>query len=649
MSEPLRVLVVHDSHADAQRIIDELERLDRPLACERVQEALGLRVALERSAIDLVLCAFSLPGFGALAALGVLRELGSSAPLIALTKTASMEHAVEAMRAGAADVLLVDQLERLQPAIERVLRASEQRRGEQRSELALAGEDARLRRIFDSGVLGIHVATFGGALVQANDAFLALIGYGRDELDAGTLHLDAITPKEWRSAELDAEQTLRTSGSYALREAEYQRKDGSKVPVLIGAAAIGGSEYVGYVLDIGERKRAEAGLRASDAQQRHAQTLDAVGRLAGGIAHDYNNLMSVVLTYAALIAQDCAPDDPKQSDLSEIRLAAEQAVGLTQQLLAFSRHQVMRPVVCDVNELLNGLRQLLEALLGDEIVLSYDCAGDLGKVLVDPKQLAQVVMNLAIHAREIMPQGGRFTLATSNTSLDAEQAAERQGLVPGRHVLLCAVDTSAGMDEAVRARAFEPFLSTKDRSTTSGLGLATALGIARQSGGDLWVESEPGHGSIFKLCLPVVSGTMRPRARRSDMPPRPSLPAANGRETILLVDDDDKVRASTLTVLRRLGYDTLEARNGAAALALGAQHRGPIHLLLTDVVTSSMSGTELAERLLQQRPTLKVVYLCGYAPDALSRPGALDPETPLIAKPITPETLGTTIRRVLDG
>jgi PAS domain S-box-containing protein len=650
MSEPLRVLIVSDSHADAQRIIDELERLDRPLACERVLEGMGLRIALERSAIDLVLCAATMQGYGALAALALLRELGSDVPLIALTRIASVDQAVELMRAGARDVLLVEQLERLLPAVRRELVASATRRSERRSSAPVDSDGARMRRIFDAGVLAIHVARFGGALVQANDSFLSLIGYSRAELESGRLHLDAVVPKEWRSVELDAEQTLRTAGSCALREGEYVRKDGARVQVLIASAALGDNEYVGYAIDISERKRAEAGLRQSDAQQRHAQTLDAVGRLAGGIAHEYNNLMSVVLTYTALIAQDCPAEDPKQADLTEIRLAAEQAVGLTQQLLAFSRHQVMRPVVSDVNELLSGLRQLLEALLGDEIALAYDCANELGKVLVDPKQLAQVVMNLAIHARETMPNGGRFTLSTSNVVLDPEQAAERQGLVPGKHVLLCAADTSAGMDQTVRARAFEPFVNHKDRSTASGLGLATALGIARQSGGDLWVESEPGRGSIFKLCLPVVSsGTIRPRARRSDLPPRPSLPAQNGRETILLVEHDDKVRQSTLAVLRRLGYHTLEAQSGAAALALGAQHGGPIHLLLTNVATPSMSGTELADRLLTLRPTLKVVYLCGYAPDALNRPGAIDPDIPLLAKPITPETLGPTIRKALDS
>ncbi|HMI93527.1 MAG TPA: ATP-binding protein, partial [Polyangiales bacterium] len=606
MSEPLRVLIVHDAPSDAQLIRDQLEDLDRPLALEHAQDSLGLRVALDRArtgrALDLVISASPLPGCNALAALAALRERELEPPLIVVAKTGTIESAVEALHAGARDFVLLDQLEHLVPAVRRELQISEARRAQRNSLPALPGSEARLRRMFEAASIGIAVRNQAGVMLQANDAFLELTGYDRAELNAGKLCADLITPKEWRDAALDDEQTLRSAGSVALREGAFLRKDGSRIAILIGGTALGPGEQVLYAADITERKRAEEAVRNSDAQLRHAETMEAVGRLAGGIAHDFNNLMSVVLTYSALIAQDLDPSDPKQGDLAEVRLAAEQAAALTQQLLAFSRHQVLQPVVSDLNELLNGMMRLLQALLGNDVRLTLRCAPEIGKVLIDPKQLAQAFMNLAINAREAMPNGGTLSITSSQVLLDAEQAAAHVGLVPGRHALLSITDTGVGMDEQTRSRIFEPFFSSKQEGRSTGLGLSTAIGIVRQSGGDLWAESESGQGTTFKIYLPVVGpATMRPRPRRSEIPP--PMPAGEplrgldtptGGETVLVVEEDAKVRHSTLTVLRRLGYDALEAEDGDAALALGERYTGAIHMLLTDVDGATMSGSELA-------------------------------------------------------
>jgi PAS domain S-box-containing protein len=661
MSEPLRVLVIHDSPGDAQQICDQLERLDRPIAVEHAQDPLGLRVALDRGrsarAIDLVISASSLPGCNALAALAALAERDLAAPLIVVAKAGTIENAVDALHAGARDFVVLDQLERLVPAVRRELQASEARRAQRNSLPAFSGSEARLRRMFEAASIGVAVRNPSGVLLQANDAFLELTGYDRAELNAGKVCSDLITPKEWRDAALDDEHTLRSLGTVALRESAFLRKDGTRIAILIGGTALGPSEHVLYAADITERKRAEEAVRSSDAQLRHAETMEAVGRLAGGIAHDFNNLMSVVLTYSALIAQELDPADPKQGDLSEVRLAAEQAAALTQQLLAFSRHQVLHPAVSDLNELLNGMVRLLQALLGNEVKLALRCGSEIGKVLIDPRQLAQAFMNLAINAREAMPNGGTLTIATSPVLLDAEQAAAHVGLVPGRHVLLSISDTGVGMDEQTRNHIFEPFFSSKQEGRSTGLGLSTAIGIVRQSGGDLWAESEPGRGTTFKIYLPVVGpATMRPRPRRSEIPPPmtglgagPKWRTTLGGETVLVVEDDPKVRASTLTVLRRLGYDPLEAEDGDAALRLGERHEGPIHLLLTDVDGSTMNGSELAQRMLPLRPSMKVLYLAGYAPDAAAREIALEADSECLTKPFTPDALATTIRRILDG
>jgi PAS domain S-box-containing protein len=389
--------------------------------------------------------------------------------------------------------------------------------------------------------------------------------------------------------------------------------------------------------DVTERRRLEHQLQ-------QAQKIEAVGRLAGGIAHDFNNILSVILSYTELYLIELHPSDPFRADIEEIHQAGQRAVGLTRQLLAFSRRQILQARVIDVNHTLQGLESMLRRLLGEDIELSLVMTEQPRGVYADPGQLEQVIMNLAINARDAMPTGGRLTIETANADLDAEFAATHLNARPGEYLMLSVTDTGVGMDEATRAQIFEPFFTTKGPDKGTGLGLAMVFGIVHQSGGTIWVFSEPGRGTTFKTYLPRAK-------RRTETSVIPVLNSASvgGTETILIVEDDEAVRGLVRTVLRRNGYNVLEAQNGGEAFLVCEQFAPPIHLLLTDVVMPRMSGRQIAERLLPLRGDMKVLYMSGYTDDAVMLHGVLETGVAFLQKPITSETLLREVRRVLDS
>ena len=385
--------------------------------------------------------------------------------------------------------------------------------------------------------------------------------------------------------------------------------------------------------------------RATLEQQfRQAQKLEAVGRLAGGVAHDFNNLLSVIMTYTLLALETLAEDDALREDLSQIGEAAARASELTKQLLAFSRQQILEPRVLDLNETVGQIQRLLARLLGEDIELRVHPGGDLGRVVADPTQIEQIVMNLALNARDAMPRGGKLTIETANIELDGSYASAHVGVAPGRYVLLAVSDTGTGMSPATVARVFEPFFTTKEPGKGTGLGLATVFGIVQQSGGHVGVYSEEGRGSVFKVYLPRTDSPL-------DAPEEKSASGVmSGSETILLVEDAAPVRAVASNVLRRSGYHVLEAADGSDALrvARGASET-KIDLLLTDVVMPKMSGRELAEELGPLRPEMKVLFASGYTDDAIVHHGVLEAGVAFLQKPFTPETLLRKVRGVLDG
>jgi two-component system cell cycle sensor histidine kinase/response regulator CckA len=630
IDEPLRVLCVEDSTDDAALIERELRRARQDVVFERVEDAASMRAALERAVWDVVLSDWSLPHFCALDALGVLRERHLDIPFIVISGTVTEEVAVAAMRTGAQDYVLKGRLTRLIPAIDRELRARKNKEASDRESAAtydaLFNESPIAMWCIDRETL---------AFSEVNESALRLYGYSRREFVSMTLEdIEAPPGAPGSGRGTDDEPQSRWSG---LRS--HRRKDGSSIAVRMTTAPLrfrAARECLCVVEDVTQKQILEAQLR-------QAQKMEAVGRLAGGVAHDFNNMLSVILSYADLLLGDLGPDSAIRGDLLDIRTAAERAADLTRQLLTFSRKQVIEPKVVDLNELLSSTNKMLKRIIGEDIDLVVLAKATPGRVRIDAGAIEQVVMNLVVNARDAMPKGGKLTIETRNVILDESYVRLHAGVTAGPYVMLAVTDTGTGMDPATQARIFEPFFTTKRVGKGTGLGLATVFGTVEQSGGSVWVYSEVGLGTTFKVYLPRVDDVVEPASKRVE------LVRARATETILLVEDEEQVRAVARGILTRLGYEILDAADPNEALRLSAAHTGDIHLLLSDVVMPQMSGPILAEQVRALRPDIEVLYMSGYTDDSIVRHGILEANVAFIQKPITPRTLAQKVREVLDG
>lgn len=393
-----------------------------------------------------------------------------------------------------------------------------------------------------------------------------------------------------------------------------------------------------------ERAKAEDALRQAEAQLRQSQKMEAIGRLAGGVAHDFNNLLTVIRGYSELILTRLPQGDPMRRDMEEVKKAADRAAGLTKQLLAFSRRQIVSAKVVDLNAVIKNMDGMLRRLVGEDIIEVWtDLEEEVWPIKADPGQIEQVIMNLAVNARDAMPTGGRLTIETRNVTVTKETHRGKVALEEGAYVMLAIKDSGHGMSEEVQAHLFEPFFTTKESGKGTGLGLSTVYGIVRQSGGMIGIESEPGQGTTCTIFFPrVVEGAQESESAQQGAGGEP------GHETILLVEDDPGVRGLVQETLRMNGYHVLVARHGIEALLVGTKHVGPIHLLITDVVMPQMSGPEVADKLAELRPEAKVLYMSGYPDHPVFKKGEVNLETNFLQKPFTPVNLAQKVREVLD-
>ncbi len=497
-----------------------------------------------------------------------------------------------------------------------------------------------LATLIEASPLAIVTFDPEGVVTMWNPAAERIFGWSENEALGTRL---PFVPAEKQAEFLALRRRALLGEVFTEPELHRRRADGSPIVVSVSTSPLrrpDGTIYgiMSILTDITYIRRMEEQLRQS-------QKMEAVGRLAGGVAHDFNNLLTAISGYSDLLLHRLPEYSTLRRDVEEIRKAGDRAAALTRQLLAFSRRQVLQPKVLDLNTVVTNMGQMLRRLIGEDIELSTDLSPSLSRVKADPGQIEQVIVNLAVNARDAMPGGGRITVATADAELSPAYAAAHPEVRPGPHVLLSVADTGHGMSDETQAHLFEPFFTTKERGKGTGLGLATVYGIVQQSGGHIRVNSASDSGSTFLIYLPQVVGHEDP-AHGADRPflPRPSP----GTETILLAEDEEVVRRLAREILTGNGYKVLEAGNGREALLLSEAHRGEIHLLLTDVVMPKMSGRELTERIRPLRQGLRILYMSGYTDDAILRHGVLEDGIPFLQKPFTPEELARKVREVLD-
>ncbi|HEU4451748.1 MAG TPA: PAS domain S-box protein, partial [Longimicrobium sp.] len=516
---------------------------------------------------------------------------------------------------------------------------------QKRAESALRRSEAHFRSLIENALDIITVLDAEGVILFESPSVRRVLGYQPDEL-LGKHIFDFVHPDDLDHAREAFANAVSSAELTQPTETRLRHQDGSwRVLESVSENLLDDPAVAGVVensRDITERREAEEELHESREQLLQSQKMEAVGRLAGGVAHDFNNLLTAIKGFTELLLLDFDQKDPRYPFAHEIQAAANRAASLTRQLLAFSRKQVLQPRVIDLNSSVTDIEKMLRRLIGEDVELVARLEAAHGEVRADPGQLEQVLLNLAVNARDAMPGGGTLTVETRAARLEEELKRAYPYVVPGWYVMLSVSDTGHGMDLETRERAFEPFFTTKPAGRGTGLGLSTVYGIVKQSGGFIWIDSEPERGTTVRIYLPPVDEPARDPAPAADAVP------SRGAETVLLAEDEETVRRLARRVLERSGYTVLEAADGEEAIRVAEAHRGPIHLLVTDVVMPRLGGRDLAARLLTARPGLRVLYVSGYTDEAVRRHGILDPGTGFVEKPFTADVLAEQVRRALD-
>ncbi|MDX1631536.1 MAG: response regulator [Thermoanaerobaculia bacterium] len=635
-----RVLLVEDDPDDRVLVRRYLEEGlgEQDLSLETASSLEEARSFLEGDGFDAALVDYRLGPDDGLDLVRWIRESDLDLAAVLLTGKGDEEVAAEAMRDGADDYLAKAGLgpQRLATSVQRSLELARARRERREAREALARSEARYRTIVETANEGVWIVDEEGRTTFANERMAEMLGISRGELVGKSM--DEFVDEEYR-ARTRKNLERRREGIADRYEFPLRRPDGSRLWVLVSATPVYDEDgrYEGslaMVADLTEHRKLEE-------QVREAQKLDAVGRLAGGVAHDFNNVLSVIVGYGEMLLDQLPETGTARKQLGRVLEAAGRAERLIQQLLAVGRKQISRPRVTDLSSLLGEMEELIRRHVGEAVDLRISRPDSPAPVLVDRGQMEQVVINLVSNARDAMPGGGKLTLEVQTAHLDEEYRRRRPGVEPGEHVMLAVSDTGQGMDEETRSHAFEPFFTTKDPGKGTGLGLASVHGIVRQSGGHVWLYSEPGRGTTIKIYLPRTE-----EEEEWGRPEKSATPVRGGTEKILVVEDAEMVRNLVRDSLETFGYRVLTAETPEAAEDLATSDPG-IDLLVTDVVMPDLSGPELAGRIREQRPELPVLYMSGYSDEAIVHHGVLPSATEFLPKPFSPGDLARKVREVL--
>jgi PAS domain S-box-containing protein len=646
VSEPVKILIAEDLEADFELARREIRRELPSSEFLRVETGPEFLAALFSFEPHLVISDYRMPRFDGLTALKLTLKHASCTPVIILTSASNEDIAVECMKAGAADYVIKEHLKRLGRAVLRALEERAERVERAKVEEALRESDTRLRELASNLDPVLFVLDFEGpepCITYASPSRDRIFGAGRAPHTPAEW-LAAVHPDDRGEAEEFLRRTVFGDGGAAETQHRITLPDGAvrwirvkHTPIRAGDGHL--RRVAGFAEDITARKEAEAGRAKLEAQLIQAQKMESVGRLAGGVAHDFNNMICVIMGYSQLILGRLQQNDPLSREIQEIEKAAGRARDITAQLLAFSRKQVIAPKVIDLNEHIAGTKRTLMRLVGEDIELDFRPGPDLWRIKFDASQLDQVLVNLAANARDAMPKGGRLAIATSNVPAGSPYSQRHAALAGRDCVLLSIADDGEGISEEVRAHIFEPFYTTKAAGKGTGLGLATVYGIVQQSEGAIDVESAPGHGATFRFLIPRHAGeAVAP-------PDRPDAPPARGQGAMLLVEDDAMVRKMTATMLKSMGYAVSAAATPEEALALAGARR--FDLVLTDVVMPGMSGPDLLDRLHSTQPEVRVLYMSGYAPEAITRRGVLQEGDNFLQKPFSAAELNRKVREAM--
>lgn len=650
MKLPLAILIVEDSEDDAELIVLEVKRGNYEPRWQRVDTKKDMMSALKRESWDLIIADYALPQFSGLEALKLLKENEIDLPFILVSGTIGEEIAVDAMKAGAHDYIMKGNLKRLVPAIEREMREAGIRAEHRKTELALKESEQRFRSLFENMREASLTSDQDGNILSANPAAASILGFREAELMKGIPTRNLF---EMSDNQENIMGEVRDKGYSENFEATLVKQDGSEERVHILGSAIltkaADSETMcieSIFTDISEKKRLEEQLL-------QAQKMEAVGRLAGGIAHDFNNLLTVIMGNAEFGLQTTQPNEPVYEELLRVQRAARQATELTSQLLTFSRRQVLKPEIIDLNSCVNNHIKLLRRIIGEDIDLISELASESLTVFADPGQIQQVLMNLSVNARDAMPKGGKLCIKTSLAVLDRNflwysqpfNTQSQVSLHEEPYVEICIRDNGCGMDATTLKHIFEPFFTTKDIGKGTGLGLAMVYGIIRQHNGLIDVKSDVGRGTSFRIFLPTHANA---NGTRSGDPSE--LPVPRGTETILVIEDEEAVRHVTTRILASLGYRVIDTADGRQALEICQKEKDNIDLVILDVVMPEISGPDTYRNLQKINPHLPVIFVTGYDADSeLTGLAAIDRNSPqLLYKPYTSEDLGKKIREVLD-